>query len=451
MAVGAKMVSERRGRPPMGADRDGCARYGAGVCGLPVPVKVVFREEAANKGGTTRHSRRPFIPIVLYLGGKDFFFSNPTKPLPLPPHPFLPFGIRHPILPKGISTVNQQPSSTPLITIRGLSKTFSTPDGDFTALRDIDLTIRRGEIFGIIGLSGAGKSTLVRCINFLERPTTGSVTVDGKDLSTLSRAELLAIRRDMGMIFQSFNLLAQRTALGNILFPLEIAKMPRAKAKKRAIELLELVGLADKADSYPSQLSGGQKQRVAIARALASDPKVLLCDEATSALDPTTTASILELLAKINRELGVTVIIITHEMKVIESICHRVAVIDHSRIAEMGEVREVFIRPKSAIARELIFPTASAARAEDGMPAPKMGSRLLRLIFDGTIADEPILANLILECRAPVTILGADTKAVGGKAIGQMLLRLPEDELAVERICAYLTDHGIPYTEEASV
>ena len=337
--------------------------------------------------------------------------------------------------------------STPLISIRGLGKTFSTPDGDFTALKDIDLDIMEGEIFGIIGLSGAGKSTLVRCINFLERPSTGSVTVEGKDLASLSRSELLVMRRRMGMIFQSFNLLSQRTALGNVLFPLQIAGVPRAKAKERALSLLSMVGLADKADSYPSQLSGGQKQRVAIARALATDPKVLLCDEATSALDPTTTASILELLAQINRELGVTVIVITHEMKVIESICHRVAVIDHSKIAEIGPVREVFIRPKSAIARQLIFPTTTKAASEE-TNASVIGTRMLRLVFDGTVAEEPILANMILQCHAPVSIMGADTKAVGGKAIGQMLIRLPADPMAADRICAYLTDHGIPFTEE---
>lgn len=344
-------------------------------------------------------------------------------------------------------------AAQPLIEIRGLSKTFVTSEEAFTALSDIDLTIYKGEIFGVIGLSGAGKSTLVRCINFLERPTSGTVTVDGKELSSLTRKQLLAVRREMGMIFQSFNLLAQRTALGNILFPLEIAGVSRADAKKRALELLTLVGLSDKADSYPSQLSGGQKQRVAIARALATSPKVLLCDEATSALDPTTTASILELLKQINRDLGVTVIIITHEMNVIEAICHRVAVIDHSRIAEIGEVRDVFIRPQSAIARELIFPSASrpAKEAQESTPeqTSKLGNRCLRLIFDGTTADEPILSNLVLHCHASVSILRADTKTVGGKMMGQMLLRLPEDELECQRICAYLEDHNIPYGEEA--
>lgn len=349
--------------------------------------------------------------------------------------------------------MNSVPSASPLIQIRALTKTFPTPNGPFTALQDISFDIMQGEIFGIIGLSGAGKSTLVRCINYLEKPTSGTVTVDGKELSTLSRRELLTLRRDMGMIFQSFNLLAQRTALGNIMFPLKNAGVPGEQAKKRALELLTLVGLSDKANSYPSQLSGGQKQRIAIARALATSPKVLLCDEATSALDPTTTSAILDLLKKINRELGVTVIVITHEMKVIESICTRVAVIDHSRIAELGDVREIFIRPKSAIARQLIFPASSPVveNADRGTPSDndvRMGNRCLRLVFDGTRADEPILANLILECRTPVSILGADTKAVGGKAIGQMLLCLPEDELSSARICAYLDDHGIPYSEE---
>jgi len=410
------MVLERR-TEPKGKAATGAPVIAPGYRFQPYPTRPLLR--AANKGGTARLSRRP-LPR---MGRRGFFFATDSK------------------------EDSMLSESTPLISIRGLGKTFSTPDGDFTALKDIDLDIMEGEIFGIIGLSGAGKSTLVRCINFLERPSTGSVTVEGKDLASLSRSELLVMRRRMGMIFQSFNLLSQRTALGNVLFPLQIAGVPRAKAKERALSLLSMVGLADKADSYPSQLSGGQKQRVAIARALATDPKVLLCDEATSALDPTTTASILELLAQINRELGVTVIVITHEMKVIESICHRVAVIDHSKIAEIGPVREVFIRPKSAIARQLIFPTTTKAASEE-TNASVIGMRMLRLVFDGTVAEEPILANMILQCHAPVSIMGADTKAVGGKAIGQMLIRLPEDPMAADRICAYLTDHGIPFTEE---
>ena len=242
-----------------------------------------------------------------------------------------------------------------MIEIEHLSKTYSTSRGDIDALEDVSLSIADGEIFGVIGLSGAGKSTLVRCINLLERPTAGVVRIDGIDLMTLGRGQLLEQRRSIGMIFQSFNLLEQRTVLKNVRFPLEIARWDRGDANRRSMELLALVGLADRADAYPSQLSGGQKQRVAIARALATKPKYLLCDEATSALDPTTTQSILALLKEINRTLGVTIVVITHEMRVVQQICDRVAVIDQSRIAEIGDVRELFAHPKSDIARALLL------------------------------------------------------------------------------------------------
>jgi D-methionine transport system ATP-binding protein len=231
-----------------------------------------------------------------------------------------------------------------MIEIINVSKIFQTASGPVAALENIDLRIEDGEIFGIIGLSGAGKSTLIRCMNLLERPTEGRVVVDGKNLMELPKKELLEMRRSMGMIFQGFNLLEQRNALQNVCYPLEIAGVPKKEAKKRGEELLELVGLSDKAKAYPSQLSGGQKQRVAIARALASDCRYLLCDEATSALDPATTHSILQLLKEINQRLGVTIVIITHEMKVVEEICHRVAVIHKSRIQEIGreEIRAHF-------------------------------------------------------------------------------------------------------------
>ena len=243
-----------------------------------------------------------------------------------------------------------------MIELKNLSKTFHTSHGDIFALKNINLSINDGEIFGIIGLSGAGKSTLVRCINLLERPTEGEVFIDGQDITKISEKELLTVRRNIGMIFQSFNLLSQRNVLRNVCYPLEIAGYPKAKAEARAKELIEMVGLTDRIRSYPAQLSGGQKQRVAIARALATNPKYLLCDEATSALDPNTTQSILELLKKINREFGVTIVVITHEMKVIDTICDRVAVIDKSVIAEQGRVSEVFVNPRSEIARELILP-----------------------------------------------------------------------------------------------
>ena len=315
-----------------------------------------------------------------------------------------------------------------MIEIRNLAKTYHGAEGDFTAVKNINLTINDGDIFGIIGLSGAGKSTLVRCINLLEVPTEGDVLVDGRSMLSLSRRELLAARQKIGMIFQGFNLLSQRTALDNITYPLEIAGVKRAQAVKRARELLDMVGLAEKEKSYPSQLSGGQKQRVAIARALATEPHVLLCDEATSALDPTTTVQILDLLREINHRLGVTIVVITHEMRVIEKICNRVAVIDASEIAEEGLVSEVFLRPKSAIARRLIMPQGG-----EGIESV-LGSRCIRVTFDGSDTAEPIISKMTMECRAAVNIVFANTKSLGGKVYGQMVLQLPADESAQARV-----------------
>lgn len=329
-----------------------------------------------------------------------------------------------------------------MIEIRNLAKTYHGAEGDFTAVKNINLTINDGDIFGIIGLSGAGKSTLVRCINLLEVPTEGDVLVDGKSMLSLSRRELLAARQKIGMIFQGFNLLSQRTALDNITFPLEIAGVKRAQAVKRARELLDMVGLADKERSYPSQLSGGQKQRVAIARALATEPHVLLCDEATSALDPTTTVQILDLLREINQRLGVTIVVITHEMRVIEKICNRVAVIDASEIAEEGLVSEVFLRPKSAIARRLIMPQGG-----EGVESV-LGSRCIRVTFDGSDTAEPIISKMTLECRAAVNIVFANTKSLGGKVYGQMVLQLPADESAQARVLDYMQHTGLAFSEE---
>ena len=331
-----------------------------------------------------------------------------------------------------------------MIQIENLSKTYKTSTGGFTALSDVNLTVNDGEIFGIIGLSGAGKSTLVRCINFLEVPTSGKVIIDGDEMGTLSKKELLIKRRSIGMIFQGFNLLEQRTVLKNICFPLEIAKTPKEQAVKRARELLELVGLADKESSYPSQLSGGQKQRVAIARALAAETKYLLCDEATSALDPDTTRSILDLLKKVNKELGVTIIVITHEMKVIESICDRAAVLDGGNVAELAPVSELFANPKSDIARKLILPAVNTAEEIKG-------GRVIRIIFDGETSYKPIIANLILSCQAPLNILKADTQDVGGKAFGQIIIGLPDDEVLAERVTKYLDDNGIKFSETEAV
>ena len=331
-----------------------------------------------------------------------------------------------------------------MIQIENLSKTYKTSAGGFTALSDVDLTVNDGEIFGIIGLSGAGKSTLVRCINFLEVPTSGKVIIDGDEMGTLSKKQLLIKRRSIGMIFQGFNLLEQRTVLKNICFPLEIAKIPKEQAVKRARELLELVGLADKESSYPSQLSGGQKQRVAIARALAAETKYLLCDEATSALDPDTTRSILDLLKKVNKELGVTIIVITHEMKVIESICDRAAVLDGGNVAELAPVSELFANPKSDIARKLILPAVNTAEEIKG-------GRVIRIIFDGETSYKPVIANLILSCQAPLNILKADTQDVGGKAFGQIIIGLPDDEVLAERVTKYLDDNGIKFSETEAV
>lgn len=331
-------------------------------------------------------------------------------------------------------------SEKPIIELVGLGKIFQSKTTVVNALEDINLSVSEGEIFGIIGLSGAGKSTLVRCINFLERPTSGAVIFDGADLGTLREKELLKARQSMGMIFQQFNLLMQRNALQNICFPLELAGMNKKQARDRARELLEIVGLSDKAKAYPSKLSGGQKQRVAIARALATNPKVLLCDEATSALDPTTTRSILTLLKEINQRLGITVIIITHEMSVIEEICNRVAIIDQSHIAEIGRVDEVFARPRSDIAKQLVF---SEHTHVDRME----GQYRYRILFDGRTSFEPVIANMVLECKTPVNILFADTRDIDNKAFGQMIIQLPQEEYSRNKITNYLIANQIPYEE----
>lgn len=328
-----------------------------------------------------------------------------------------------------------------IIKIENLSKTFGNGDTKITALENINIDIKEGEIFGIIGLSGAGKSTLVRCINYLEKPTSGEVIFDGKSLSSLSKKELLTARRSMSMIFQGFNLLSQRNAIDNICFPLEIAGVPKSEAKKQARELLELVDLKDREKAYPAQMSGGQKQRVAIARALATNPKVLLCDEATSALDPTTTQSILNLLKEINKKLGVTIIVITHEMRVIEQICNRVAVIDDAHIVEMGDVKEIFLHPVSETAKKLIFPSGNAQNF--GFCEKK-----LRLVFDGVSLTLPVISDMVLECHAAVNIVYADTKTVDDRMYGQMLIQLPNDDVSIERIKRYLNEKQIVFKEE---
>ena len=329
-----------------------------------------------------------------------------------------------------------------MIELQHLTKRFTTQSGTVVALNDINLTIRDGDIYGIIGMSGAGKSTLVRCINMLERPDEGTVAVNEHRMEALTPAQLRAARREITMIFQQFNLLMQRTCLRNIMFPMELAKVPKDKAEARARELLALVGLPDKADAYPAQLSGGQKQRIAIARALATDPKVLLCDEATSALAPNTTHAILELIRKINRELGITVVVITHQMSVVEEICNRVAILDQGTVVEEGDVQEIFSHPKSAAARRLVYP-AGATRTET-----MDGYTTVRVAFNGTqTTDKPLVASLAIECGALVSILAADTRIVNGQTLGSMLLALPNDENR-EKALEYIKNYpGITYEE----
>ena len=332
-----------------------------------------------------------------------------------------------------------------MIEIKHLSKTFQMKDGAVNALKDINLTIPDGSIYGIIGMSGAGKSTLVRCINLLERPTEGSVVIDGVEMEKLTPAQLRQRRREITMIFQQFNLLMQRSCLKNICFPMELAGVPKEKATARARELLELVGLPDKADAYPAQLSGGQKQRIAIARALATNPKVLLCDEATSALDPNTTHAILQLIQKINREMGITVVIITHQMSVVEDVCSHVAILDNGTVVEQGSVRDIFSNPHSDAAKRLVFPAGTPER--ELLP----GRKMVRVAFNGTqTTDKPLVASLAIECGALVSIVAADTRVVNGQTLGSMLLALPEGEGAAKALDYIKNYPGITYEEVGS-
>ncbi len=327
-----------------------------------------------------------------------------------------------------------------IIQIKDVSKTFVGKENTVEALRGIDLDIHKGEIYGIIGMSGAGKSTLVRCLNFLEKPTKGTVLVEGKDLSALKEKELRQMRTQIAMIFQHFNLLMQRTVLDNICFPLEIVGQKKKEARGRAEELLKIVGLSEKAKAYPAQLSGGQKQRVAIARALATNPKILLCDEATSALDPTTTKSILALLKEINERYGITIVIITHEMAVVQEICTHVAIIDGGSLAETGTVEEVFARPKTPAAKRLVFQNG-------GNYQEMKGKHCIRIVFKENSSFEPVIANMVLECKTPANILLADTKDIGGVAHGQMILQLPEDDMVAGKMINYLKERKLEVEE----
>ncbi len=329
----------------------------------------------------------------------------------------------------------------PIIEIQNLSKTFGAGAEQVAALQEVNLSIRQGEIFGIIGLSGAGKSTLVRCMNLLEAPSQGKVFFGGTDLTSLPPKKLREKRREIAMIFQSFHLLEQRNALENVCFPMELAGISKTEARSRAMALLKTVGLPDKAGAYPAQLSGGQKQRVAIARALASEPKVLLCDEATSALDPTTTDSILKLLQAINRERQITVILITHQMSVIEQICHRVAILDQGRVMECGAVQEIFANPKTAAARRLVFPDGAGMDFYSQTP-------MARIAFNGSAVEIPVISELALELGLKVSILGADTRNVDGKAFGTMIVGLPDAPADREKVLAYLNRQPGLHAEE---
>ena len=324
-----------------------------------------------------------------------------------------------------------------MIKVEDISKSFESKDAVVNALNHVNLEIHKGEIYGVIGMSGAGKSTLVRCLNLLEKPTSGNVYIEGKNLMQLSEKELREVRTHIAMIFQHFNLLMQRTVLDNICFPLEIVGVKKKQAREKARELLKIVDLEEKAGAYPAQLSGGQKQRVAIARALAMNPKILLCDEATSALDPTTTKSILALLKKINREFGITIVIITHEMTVVQEICTHVAIIDHGDLAETGTVEDVFSHPKTKAAKKLVF------QGEDKEYSELTGKRCVRIVFKENPSAEPVIGNMILECKAPVNILQADTKDIGGIAHGQMILQLPDDDVIANRMIAYLQERKL--------
>lgn len=326
-----------------------------------------------------------------------------------------------------------------IIRLEKLTKIFQDKRNTTVAIKDIDLVIEQGDIYGIIGLSGAGKSTLIRCINLLEKPTSGAVFFEGTNLVELKDSQLRQTRQKIGMIFQNFNLMEQRNVLRNVLFPLEIAHIAKDTAKERAVELLNLVGLSDKLDSYPSQLSGGQKQRVAIARALANNPSVLLCDEATSALDPSTTLSILQLLKEINQKLGITIVIITHEMKVVETICNKVAIIDESVIKETGLVAEVFANPQTPIAKNLIYPKLGVINKE-------FGSVLLKLTFDKTVL-EPVVADMILKTQVAVNIIEASIKQGDNGSTGEMIIQLPNDQNSIAKVQNYLTTKNISFQQ----
>lgn len=335
-----------------------------------------------------------------------------------------------------------------MIQINNLSKIYSGAGNEVLALKDVTLSVNKGEIFGIIGLSGAGKSTLIRCINKLEEPTTGSIMIDGREVTTMNRQDLRLLRQKIGMIFQHFNLLSSRNVFDNIMFPLEIAGVPQEKARKKVGELLELVGLADKAQVYPEQLSGGQKQRVGIARALANDPVVLLSDEATSALDPQTTRAILKLLKDINRQLGLTILLITHDMNVIKEACDRVAVIDNSRIVEVGDVLSIFSNPgtptsksfiNTIISKEIPEEILHRSLVDDGQTI----SKLIRVSFIGASAGEPVMSTLLQNYNIKANILYGNIDRVKDTPFGNLTLELIGTADLVNQAMDFLKQNGL--------
>ena len=336
-----------------------------------------------------------------------------------------------------------------MIELQHIDKIYHTSSGDLHALKDINLTINEGEIFGIIGLSGAGKSTLVRCINMLEKPTSGKVIVDGQEMTAIGEEQLRKARQNIGMIFQHFNLLSSRTVFGNIAFPLEIQGLDKAAIQKKVEPLLDLVGLKDRADHYPSQLSGGQKQRVGIARALASDPKVLLCDEATSALDPQTTESILNLLRDINKRLHITIVMITHQMNVVKEICDRVAVIENGEIIEQGSMVDIFTNPQKATTREFVASIQhndlpDFVRKLDIHKDYKAGDKaLVSLSFIGDSAGEPIVSVLIKEYDTNVNILTANIENLQDTPFGTLLIEVEGDEAHLKKALDYLHERKV--------
>ena len=322
-----------------------------------------------------------------------------------------------------------------MIEIKNVSKTFKVDGKDFEALKNVSLKINDGDIYGIIGMSGAGKSTLVRCINMLESPTSGDIVIDGKSMTALSPSELRKERSKIAMIFQSFNLLMQKNVLKNISFPLELAGVKRADARKKALELLELVGLPDKANAYPAQLSGGQQQRVAIARALATDPKILLCDEATSALDPKTTKSILNLIKEINQKYNITVVIITHAMSVVEEVCNKVAIISDGVVAEEGEVVQVFAHPQSEVAKHLVNPDY-----EENQVNLSAYKKVIRIVLNGAnIVGMPLISKLSLDLNILVNLVSVSTKELNGVLYGNITIGVDSDETLL-KIRKYLAE-----------